>query len=115
MGDETATRGVWDVASGQQIATYQTAENILAAAAYRPGLARIAVLGPGQFIEILDARTGKRVSTTDTGMLEPWGPRRPLAYSPDGRLPALTKGTRLTSGSPGPTVCSARSPATRNP
>ena len=86
MGDETASFRVWDIASGRQMATYQIAEKSLVAAAYRPDGAHIAVLGLEQFIEILDVTTGKRVAAIDSGKPEPWCPRRPLAYSPDGRL-----------------------------
>ncbi len=86
MGDETASLRIWDVASGRKIATFQTNEKSLAAAAYRPDGAQIAVLAPGQFIEILDATTGKQVAVIDSGNPKLWGPRRPLAYSPDGRL-----------------------------
>src|SRR5262249_12995874 len=61
--------------------------NGLWAVAYRPGGAHIAVLGPGHVIEILDAATGKRLTTADAGArLEYRAVRRALAYSPDGRL-----------------------------
>jgi WD40 repeat protein len=86
QGDGTDGLRVWDVASGRLMATYKTAEDRLWTIAYRPGGAHVAVLGPGHVIEILDAATGKRVATTDTGKLEPWAVRRALAYSPDGRL-----------------------------
>jgi WD40 repeat protein len=86
MGDETDGLRVWSVAAGGRIATYKTAENRLWAVAYRPGGAHIAVLGPGQVIEVLDAATGKQLATIDAGKLEPWAARRVLAYSPDGRL-----------------------------
>jgi WD40 repeat protein len=87
MGDETDGLRVWDVASRRRIATYKIAQERLWAIAYRPGGAHVAVLGPGHVIEVLDAATGERVATADTGGgLEYWAVRRSLAYSPDGRL-----------------------------
>jgi WD40 repeat protein/predicted Ser/Thr protein kinase len=87
MGDETDGLRVWDVASHRHVATYKTADNRLWAVAYRPGVAHVAVLGPGHVIEVLDAATGERLTTVDAGArLEWWPLRRVLAYSPDGRL-----------------------------
>jgi WD40 repeat protein len=87
MGDGTDGLRVWDVASRRHVATYKTADNSLWAVAYRPGGAHVAVLGPGHVIEVLDAATGKRLTTADAGArLEYWAVRRALAYSPDGRL-----------------------------
>src|SRR5262249_50882129 len=87
MGDETDGLRVWDVASRRQVATYKTADNGLWAVAYHPGGTQIAVLGSGHIIEVLDAATGKRVTTVDAGgRLETAAGRRALAYSPDGRL-----------------------------
>jgi WD40 repeat protein/predicted Ser/Thr protein kinase len=87
MGDATDGLRVWDVASGRHVATYKTADNRLWAVAYRPDGTHVAVLGSSRVIEILDAATGKRLSTADGGeRLEGYAARRTLAYSPDGRL-----------------------------
>src|SRR5262249_25498247 len=87
MGDGTDGLRVWDVATQRPVATYRTAEKETWAVAYRPGGAHIAVLGPGHVLEVLDAATGKRVTTVDAGArLEPRVARRLLAYSPDRRL-----------------------------
>jgi WD40 repeat protein/predicted Ser/Thr protein kinase len=86
QGDGTDGLRVWEVTSRRHLATYKTADTKLWAVAYRPDGAHIAVLGTGHVIEILDAATGKQVTTVDAGRLELWAARRAVAYSPDGRL-----------------------------